>query len=242
MKDPAEKTESAGQEEKMKKFDHSLLKDPRYFSDGRMDAHSDHTYYRCEEEREDGKTSFRHSLNGLWKFHYARNYASAIPGFEEEAYSCKDWEDIYVPAHIQMEGYDAPQYANVQYPWEGHEEIYPGQIPERFNPVASYVKYFTVPEHMKGKRLFISFQGAESGLALWLNGAFIGYSEDSFTPSEFDRISWQHRYSNGPPAAGVKIRTSSVSPEFTEMCIFIQFRIPMHMISRFGQSRKRIWM
>lgn len=79
----------------MKKFDHSLLKDPRYFSDGRMDAHSDHTYYRCEEEREDGKTSFRHSLNGLWKFHYARNYASAITGFEEEAYSCKDWEDIY---------------------------------------------------------------------------------------------------------------------------------------------------
>ena len=139
----------------MKRFDHSLLKDPRYFSDGRMDAHSDHTYYRCEEEREDGKTSFRHSLNGLWKFHYARNYASAIPGFEEEAYSCKDWEEIYVPAHIQMEGYDAPQYANVQYPWEGHEEIYPGQIPERFNPVASYVKYFTVPEHMKGKRLFI---------------------------------------------------------------------------------------
>jgi len=59
---------------------------------------------------------------------------------------------------------------------------------------------------------------------------------------KMDRISWQHRYSNGPPAAGVKIRTSSVSPEFTEMCIFIQFRIPMHMISRFGQSRKRIWM
>lgn len=48
-----------------------------------------------------GKLLFRHSLNGLWKFHYARNYASAIPGFEEEAYSCKDWEDIYVPAHIR---------------------------------------------------------------------------------------------------------------------------------------------
>ena len=152
----------------MKRFDHSLLKDPRYFSDGRMDAHSDHTYYRCEEEREDGKTSFRHSLNGLWKFHYARNYASAIPGFEEEAYSCKDWEEIYVPAHIQMEGYDAPQYANVQYPWEGHEELHPGQIPERFNPVASYVRYFHVPESMKGKRVFVSFQGAESA---WLCGS-----------------------------------------------------------------------
>ncbi|MDY5987136.1 MAG: glycoside hydrolase family 2 TIM barrel-domain containing protein, partial [Lachnoclostridium sp.] len=94
--------------------------------------------------------------------------------------------DIYVPAHIQMVGYDAPQYANVQYPWEGHEDIHPGEIPEKFNPVASYVKYFHVPEHMKGKRLFISFDGAESGLAVWLNGQFVGYSEDSFTPSEFE--------------------------------------------------------
>ena len=170
----------------MKKFDHSLVKDPQYFCDGRMEAHSDHICYRSEEEREDGETSFRCSLNGTWKFQYARNYESTIQGFEKEEYSCKDWEDIYVPAHIQMEGYDAPQYANVQYPWEGHEEIHPGQIPERFNPVASYVKYFSVPESMKGKRVFVSFQGAESGLALWLNGNFVGYSEDSFTPSEFE--------------------------------------------------------
>ena len=170
----------------MKKFDYSLVKDPQYFCDGRMAAHSDHTYYRSEEEREDGETSYRYDMNGLWKFQYAPNYAGTIQGFETEAYSCKDWEDIYVPAHIQMEGYDVPQYANVQYPWEGHEELHPGQIPERFNPVASYVKYFYVPENMKGKRVFISFQGAESGLALWLNGSFVGYSEDSFTPSEFE--------------------------------------------------------
>ena len=175
----------------MKAFDYSLVKDPQYFCDNRMEAHSDHVYYRDGNEMQtavqDGtETSFRYSLNGLWKFHYARNYKSTVQGFEKEDYCCYDWDDIHVPAHIQMEGYDAPQYANVQYPWEGHEEIYPGQIPERFNPVASYAKYFTVPEHMKGKRLFISFQGAESGLALWLNGAFVGYSEDSFTPSEFE--------------------------------------------------------
>ena len=170
----------------MKKFDYSLVKDPQYFCDGRMAAQSDHTYDRSEEEREDGETSYRYDMNGLWKFQYAPNYAGTIRGFEAEAYSCKDWEDIYVPAHIQMEGYDVPQYANVQYPWEGHEELHPGQIPERFNPVASYVKYFYVPENMKGKRVFISFQGAESGLALWLNGSFVGYSEDSFTPSEFE--------------------------------------------------------
>ena len=170
----------------MKTFDYSLVKDPQYFKDGRMDAHSDHTYYRDGEEAQEKETSFRYNLNGIWKFHYARNYGSAIPGFEKEEYCCRDWDDIRVPAHIQMEGYDAPQYANVQYPWEGHEDIHPGEIPEHFNPVASYVKYFEVPEEMQGKRLFISFQGAESGIALWLNGQFVGYSEDSFTPSEFE--------------------------------------------------------
>ena len=170
----------------MKAFDYSLVKDPQYFKDGRMDAHSDHTYYRDGEEAQEKATSFRYDLNGIWKFHYARNYGSAIPGFEKTDYCCKDWDDIRVPAHIQMEGYDAPQYANVQYPWEGHEDIHPGEIPEHFNPVASYVKYFEVPEEMQGKRLFISFQGAESGIALWLNGQFVGYSEDSFTPSEFE--------------------------------------------------------
>ena len=170
----------------MKTFDYSLVKDPQYFRDGRMDAHSDHTYYRDGEEAQEKETSFRYDLNGIWKFHYARNYGSAVPGFEKEEYCCRDWDDIRVPAHIQMEGYDAPQYANVQYPWEGHEDIHPGEIPEHFNPVASYVKYFEVPEEMQGKRLFISFQGAESGIALWLNGQFVGYSEDSFTPSEFE--------------------------------------------------------
>ena len=170
----------------MKTFDYSLVKDPQYFKDGRMDAHSDHTYYRDGEEAKEKETSFRYDLNGIWKFHYARNYGSAIPGFEKTEYCCKDWDDIRVPAHIQMEGYDVPQYANVQYPWEGHEDIHPGEIPEHFNPVASYVKYFEVPEEMQGKRLFISFQGAESGIALWLNGHFVGYSEDSFTPSEFE--------------------------------------------------------
>ena len=170
----------------MKTFDYSLVKDPQYFKDGRMDAHSDHTYYRDGEEAQEKETSFRYDLNGIWKFHYARNYGSAILGFEKEEYCCRDWDDIRVLAHIQMEGYDAPQYANVQYPWEGHEDIHPGEIPEHFNPVASYVKYFEVPKEMQGKRLFISFQGAESGIALWLNGHFVGYSEDSFTPSEFE--------------------------------------------------------
>ena len=130
------------EKEPMKQFDYAMVKDPEYFRDGRLDAHSDHVYYASEEEAVDRETSYRESLNGLWKFQYARNYESAIPGFEAEEYNCKDWEDIYVPAHIQMEGYDVPQYANVQYPWEGHEEINPGEIPTHFNPTASYVNIY----------------------------------------------------------------------------------------------------
>ena len=167
-------------------FDYERLKDPRYFRDGRLDAHSDHKYYTSLPDLETGREDFKESLNGIWKFHYAVNYRSTVSGFEKTDYCCRSWNDIHVPAHIQMEGYDVPQYVNVQYPWEGHEEIQPGEIPESFNPTASYVKYFTVPKRMRGKRLFISFQGAESGLALWLNGTFIGYGEDSFTPSEFE--------------------------------------------------------
>ena len=167
-------------------FNYDLVKDPTYFKDNRVAAHSDHKYYTSVEAMEQDVDNFRHSLNGLWKFHYAKNYNCTIPGFEKPEYCCGPWDDIRVPAHIQMEGYDVPQYANVQYPWEGREEVELGQIPERFNPVASYVKYFEVPEEMEGKKVFISFQGAESGIAVWLNGNFVGYSEDTFTPSEFE--------------------------------------------------------
>ena len=170
----------------MAEFRYSIIKNPEIFMENRLPAHSDHAYYRSEESAQAGCSDFRESLNGIWKFSYAKNISSAIVGFEKEDYDCRTWDDIRVPAHIQMEGYDAPQYANVQYPWEGHEDIHPGEIPEHFNPVASYVKYFEVPETMQGKRLFISFQGAESGIVLWLNGQFVGYSEDSFTPSEFE--------------------------------------------------------
>lgn len=170
----------------MSRFDYNLVKNPEYFIKNRMKAHSDHVAYADLQEWQESGSSFRYSLNGLWKFAYAKNYSLAPKDFEAAEYDCKAWDDIYVPAHIQMEGYDAPQYANVQYPWDGREEIVAGEIPEAFNPVASYVKYFTLPEGFQKEGLYISFQGVESGLALWLNGHFVGYSEDSFTPSDFN--------------------------------------------------------
>lgn len=167
-------------------FLYEKVKDPTFFKENRMEAHSDHVWYANAEEEKLGATSFRKSLNGLWKFAYASNYHNAIKGFEAVDYDCSTWNDIHVPAHIQMEGYGAPQYANVQYPWDGWQNPVPGQIPEHFNPVANYVKMFTVPEEWKGQPTYISFQGAESALVVWCNGQYVGYSEDSFTPSEFD--------------------------------------------------------
>lgn len=170
----------------MSQFDYTKVSDPEFFRENRLDAHSDHVSYKDGEEAGRGVSSFRMSLNGLWKFSYAPNIKSALRGFETMDCDCKGWADIRVPAHIQMEGYDRPQYANVQYPWDGWEEAEPGQIPERFNPTASYVKYFEVPEGWRGQPVFISFQGVESALALWCNGSYVGYSGDTFTPSEFD--------------------------------------------------------
>lgn len=170
----------------MAEFDYDKVRNPLYYQENRLKPHSDHLFFGTAEEEERGRSEFIFSLDGLWKFAYAKNYSLAVSGFEKAAYNCRDWDEIRVPAHIQMEGYDAPQYANVQYAWDGREELEPGQIPEHFNPVASYVKYFEVPENMKRRPVFLSFQGVESGMALWLNGEFVGYSEDSFTPAEFE--------------------------------------------------------
>lgn len=170
----------------MARFDYSKVKDPLFFKENVLPAHTTCAVYGSREEFLAKDSSLRMSLNGVWKFSYAINYDSAVPGFETLEYDCSVWEDIRVPAHIQMEGYDIPQYANTQYPWDGKEDIRPGEIPERFNPVASYVKYFELPKTMRGKDIRVAFHGVESGMALWLNGSYVGYSEDSFTPSEFD--------------------------------------------------------
>ncbi len=167
-------------------FNYNRIKDSTFYKDNVLPAHSDHVYFPNEECLRSGTNPFRYSLNGFWKFSYGRNLNETITGFEKADFNCRGWSDIRVPAHIQMEGYDVPAYVNTQYPWDGREDIWDGEIPSEFNPTASYVKYFHVPEHMRGQTLYISFQGVESGMALWLNGQYVGYSEDSFTPSDFD--------------------------------------------------------
>src|SRR3712207_424007 len=174
----------------MDNFNYEIVADPAVFRQGRMDAHADHRFYRSEEEARRGDSSYVRSLNGEWYFHYAKNYDQAPKSFGPEAHDYRDWDKIHVPAHMQMEGYGHPQYCNTQYPWDGSEELMPGEIPAIDNPVGTYATYFKLPEDWKragGKTpVFINFRGAESALALWCNGRYVGYAEDSFTPSEFE--------------------------------------------------------
>ncbi len=126
------------------------------------------------------------SLNGKWKFHHVDTPASRPVDFFKPGFDASSWNEITVPAHWQLEGYDYPQYTNVRYPWEKSEPLVPPFAPQKFNPVGSYLRSFTVPHAWKDMETVISFQGVESAFYIWLNGEFVGYSEDSFTPAEFD--------------------------------------------------------
>jgi len=155
------------------------LANPEIYEVNREKAHSDHTY-----TTKDG--NLRQSLNGTWKFNYTEHPDSRPADFYKTDFDVTSFDDIIVPGHIQLQGYDKPQYVNTQYPWEGHEQLVPPQIPMKRNPVGSYVKFFDVDKELLGKKTFISFQGVETAIYVWLNGEFVGYSEDSFTPSEFN--------------------------------------------------------
>lgn len=167
-------------------FDYSKLTDPGFFAQNRLPAHSDHIICKTAQEAWDEESSYRMSLNGSWKFRYSANLSDLPKDFEDLGVDCHGWADIRVPAHMQLEGYGLPQYVNVQYPWDGHEDVDPPMIPVKDHPVGNYVKYFTLPKGFINHGLYIRFDGVESAFALWLNGEYVGYSSSSFDAKEFD--------------------------------------------------------
>ncbi len=154
------------------------LANPEVFTVNRVTAHSDHNFYN-----ESG--TLRQSLNGTWKFAYAENPEQRKIDFYKTESAEEGFDEIQVPGHIQLQGYGKCQYVNMMYPWDGRETVIPPQVPTKENPVGSYVTYFDLDEALQGKEVYLSFQGAESAIYVWVNGVFVGYSEDTFTPSEF---------------------------------------------------------
>ena len=178
--------------------DMKWLDNPEVFRVNQLNAHSDHCYYENYADLEKQENGLTQSLNGQWDFAFSKNVAGRPANFYEENFDTKNFAKIMVPGHIELAGYDKIRYINTMYPWDGkeyHRGAYSmestgeeaGMFSEaEYNPVGSYIKKFDLNEGMYGKRIRICFEGVEQAMYLWLNGQFVGYAEDSFTPSEFD--------------------------------------------------------
>lgn len=178
--------------------DMKWLDNPEVFKVNQLAPHSDHSYYLDYSDMKKEKNPLFQSLNGQWEFSYSKNVKSRPVNFYEETFDASGFDKIMVPGHIELAGYDKIRYINTMYPWEGkeyHRGAYSmeatgaekGMFSEaEYNPVGSYIKYFDLDKSMCGKRIYICFEGVEEAMYLWLNGQFVGYAEDSFTPSEFD--------------------------------------------------------
>lgn len=178
--------------------DMKWLDNPEIFRVNQLDAHSDHNYYMSYEDLEKKKNHLQQSLNGQWEFNFSKNVMSRPEKFYEEKFDASNFDKIMVPGHIELAGYDKIRYINTMYPWEGkeyHRGAYSlestgdeaGMFSEaEYNPVGSYIKRFDLDQQLYGKRIRICFEGVEEAMYVWLNGQFVGYAEDSFTPSEFD--------------------------------------------------------
>ena len=178
--------------------DMKWLDNPEVFKVNQLEPHSDHCYYLDYSDMKKEKNPLLQSLNGQWEFAYSKNVMERPVDFYKETFDASGFDKIMVPGHIELAGYDKIRYINTMYPWEGkeyHRGAYSmqatgaeeGMFSEaQYNPVGSYIKYFDLDKNMSGKRIHICFEGVEEAMYLWLNGQFIGYAEDSFTPSEFD--------------------------------------------------------
>ena len=174
------------------------LDNPEVFRVNQLPAHSDHEYYTSYTDLEENNNYLTQSLNGTWKFSYSKNAKIRPVNFYKPQFYSNKWDEITVPGHIELAGYDKIRYINTMYPWEGKNYRRPaysivgagtgaGMFSEaEYNPVGSYIKEFDLDKELRGKRITICFEGVEEAMYVWLNGEFVGYAEDSFTPSEFD--------------------------------------------------------
>lgn len=150
---------------------------------GRMPAHAHFVPYTTEQDALDRRTekAERVSLNGIWTFKYSKNPANRPAGFYEPGFRAKGWDRIEVPGSWELQGFDAPIYTDTRYPFPAD----PPHIPADYNPVGSYLREFTLPQEWEGKDIILHFGGVESAFYCWVNGHFVGYSEDSRLPAEF---------------------------------------------------------
>ena len=126
------------------------------------------------------------SLNGIWKFLWVKDADKRPMNFYKISYDDKSWDNMQVPGLWALNGYGDPVYVNYGYPWRNQFAGEPPAIPVADNQVGSYRKEIIIPADWKGKEIFAHFGAVSSNMYLWVNGQFVGYSEDSKLEAEFN--------------------------------------------------------
>ncbi|WP_052825812.1 glycoside hydrolase family 2 TIM barrel-domain containing protein [Neotamlana nanhaiensis] len=163
----------------------NIWEDPRINQINRLPAKA--TFYSYETEAlakvniRENANNFK-SLNGDWKFYWVATPEEALTDFQNESFNSASWDDIEVPSNWEMKGYGTAIYTNTTYPFYNN---YPF-INHSDNPVGHYIRTFNIDESWKEKDVILHFAGVSSAYYVWVNGEFVGYSEDTRLPSEFD--------------------------------------------------------
>lgn len=174
------------------------LDEPETFRVNQLPAHSDHYYYGNYDEWRHNNSRFAQNLDGQWQFNFAENPRKRENDFYKVDYDSSSFGTIEVPSEIELNNYAQNNYINTLIPWEGKiyrrpayalspDDAQEGSFSDGDdNTVGEYLKHFDLEPSLRGKQIRIRFDGVERAMYVWLNGHFIGYAEDSFTPSEFD--------------------------------------------------------
>lgn len=174
------------------------LDEPETFRVNQLPAHSDHYYYGNYDEWRHNNSRFAQNLDGQWQFNFAENPREREEDFYKTDYDSSSFGTIEVPSEIELNNYAQNNYINTLIPWEGKiyrrpayalspDDAQEGSFSDGDdNTVGEYLKHFDLEPSLRGKQIRIRFDGVERAMYVWLNGHFIGYAEDSFTPSEFD--------------------------------------------------------
>lgn len=164
-------------------------KDPEVNSVNRSAMHTNYFAYASADEAKAGikenSTNFM-TLNGPWKFNWVRHADARPTDFYQTNFNDKGWDDLQVPGVWELNGYGDPIYVNVGYAWRSQFKNNPPQVPTENNHVGSYRKEIILPADWKGKEIFAHFGSVTSNMYLWVNGRYVGYSEDSKLEAEFN--------------------------------------------------------
>jgi beta-galactosidase len=168
-------------------------KDPEVNAVNRAPMHANYFAYESHEAARAGvkeKSDNFLSLNGIWKFNWVKNADQRPDDFYLLDYNDSAWNELKVPAVWELNGYGDPIYVNVGYPWKNQFRTDPPKIPVENNHVGSYRKEIVIPTEWKDKQIFVHFGSVTSNIYLWVNGKYVGYSEDSKLEAEFDLSSY----------------------------------------------------